>query len=84
MKPLVFVEKPGYRRRRAADAARVLPVFGLLLFLLPLLWGGADTGRTSMFVFAAWTVLVFLAALLSRLTGDPEPPAAEENGGPDG
>lgn len=52
----LFLARQTYRRRRVADAARLLPVLGgALLFMLPLLGGaagagdggGAQTGQTS-------------------------------------
>ena len=36
-----FVQRSAYRRRRLADAARLLPLFGAALVLIPLLWQGA-------------------------------------------
>ncbi|MEM1129883.1 MAG: hypothetical protein AAGH83_05095 [Pseudomonadota bacterium] len=57
------------------DASRALPVFGLFLFLLPLLW--SDDGTTggqvpsfaaqAVFVFAVWFVLVAVAGFLASL-----------------
>ncbi|WP_235851876.1 hypothetical protein [Litorivita pollutaquae] len=34
----VFLERKTYRARRLMDGARVLPVLGMVLFLLPALW----------------------------------------------
>ena len=34
----VFLERETYRRRRIMDAARLLPLLGVALFALPLLW----------------------------------------------
>lgn len=36
----LFLARADYRRRRLRDAARLLPVVGALLMLLPLLWQG--------------------------------------------
>ena len=78
----VFLERRGYRRRRLLDAARILPVLGVLLFLVPLLWGGTGAGatRTSqamIYVFVVWAGLVVLAYWLWRVLGPGEPDAAE-------
>lgn len=64
----IFVERQTYRRRRLADSARALPVLGLLLWLLPLLWGlSGEAPRTSMaliYLFGVWIGLIAGAALL--------------------
>ncbi|WP_421703403.1 hypothetical protein [Aliiroseovarius sp.] len=71
----LFLARQTYRRRRVADAARLLPLLGVLLFMLPLLGaagagdGGAETGQTSaggIYIFAVWAGLILAAALLSR------------------
>jgi hypothetical protein len=66
----VFLEKSTYRRRRLRDTARLLPVVGGILFLLPLLWPTkSDATLTSsalIYLFLAWAVLIVLAAVLSR------------------
>ena len=42
--PAVFLERQSYRRRRLMDAAKLLPLLGVLLFAVPLLWPGPETG----------------------------------------
>ncbi|MEC7256258.1 MAG: hypothetical protein VXW58_00430 [Pseudomonadota bacterium] len=74
----LFLERDSYRRRRLMDAARVLPVLGAALFLLPVLWPDADTAsaapvRTSnavIFIFGTWLVLIALAFCLGRAAPD--------------
>lgn len=65
----LFLARQGYRRRRLGDAARLLPVLGTALFVLPLL-GAAATGRSTsgggIYLFAVWFVLILGAAALSR------------------
>ena len=62
----IFLARAPYRRRRLRDAARLLPVLGLFLLLLPLLW--APEARMSLragdvvYFFAVWLVLIALAA----------------------
>lgn len=62
----LFLARAPYRRRRLRDAARLLPVFGMFLWLLPLLW--APEARLSLssadviYLFAVWLVLILLAA----------------------
>ncbi|MCG6884137.1 MAG: hypothetical protein LJE62_10335 [Silicimonas sp.] len=59
-----FLEREAYRRRRLADAARVLPFFGLVLLLLPGLW--QTTSGALVYIFTVWGVLILIAAWLSR------------------
>ncbi|WP_238987534.1 hypothetical protein [Roseovarius dicentrarchi] len=84
-----FVARGTYRRRRLIDAAGLLPILGALLFLVPLLWVGAQEGaapRTShvlLYLFAVWALLVVLSALVSRGLGASGDVAAREDAGPD-
>lgn len=84
----LFVARDAYRRRRLADAARLWPLLGLFLFLLPMLWNGLDgrvlqTAYGGLYLFAAWSGLILGAFLLARRLGqgaqrssaaDPSPP----------
>jgi hypothetical protein len=76
----LFLEREAYRRRRLADAARILPVLGLVLFLLPALWrqpGDPNTATEAVYLFAVWALLILAAALLARplrRAGDPRSP----------
>lgn len=77
MKPPVFLERRLYRKRRMADAARLLPILGIVLFGVPMLWlprpgagdgAGDATALTSLviaYIFGIWVLLVALSALLS-------------------
>jgi len=63
----LFLAREGYRRRRLADMARLLPIFGLALFSLPLL--DAEDGLSAgmlIFLFVAWFGLILFAAGLAR------------------
>ncbi|SFT59879.1 hypothetical protein [Sedimentitalea nanhaiensis] len=77
----VFLERQSYRRRRLMDAARLLPLFGVLLFTLPLLWSvpspgkdAADASQTVpmsdaiIYVFLAWSALIVIVALFGFST----------------
>jgi hypothetical protein len=65
-KPPVFLARALYRRRRLRDAARLLPVLGLLLLLLPLLW--TPSARVSLssgdviYFFGIWLLMIAAAA----------------------
>ncbi len=65
----LFVERQSYRRRRVMDGARILPVVGFVLTLLPALWtqsGRMGTAGEAIYLFALWLGLIVVAALLSR------------------
>lgn len=68
----VFLEKRSYQMRRLGDAARLLPVLGLILMLLPVFWGPETAGEPRLtawdgvYLFTVWFGLIGLAAFLSR------------------
>lgn len=67
----VFLERRSYRRRRFQDAIKVLPVFGLVLWLIPLLWtdAGGEVPSNAMafqYIFWVWVLLIVLVAVVSR------------------
>ncbi|MDE0590038.1 hypothetical protein OU789_08895 [Halocynthiibacter sp. C4] len=73
----LFLARETYRERRTMDAARLLPIMGavLLVFLLPLIRSDtvsgsealqrANSSGTVLFLFAAWIILIAIAAGLS-------------------
>lgn len=79
----VFFERRTYRRRRIIDATRLLPVLGVVLFLIPLLWQGEDGARTTdvmLYIFAIWALLAGLSGLVSRDLGHDRSGTDNENG----
>ena len=85
----VFVERPAYRRRRMMDAARLLPILGISLLMVPLLWQKPDaTGQPGdmvkmsdaiFYVFGVWALMISLAALFglrARSWSDTDRPRA--------
>ena len=71
----IFLERQSYRRRRLADAAKLLPLVGFVMILMPILW--ADEARTAggiIYLFSVWAILIAVVAFVSRgLTGtEPE------------
>ena len=95
--PPLFLERRAYRRRRAMDAARLLPVVGAVLLLIPLLWApqlteAPDTAVGGQYIFAVWLGLIVAAFLVTRkLGGEPgspggspgSSPRSNDDGGPD-
>ncbi|MEO3415823.1 DUF6611 family protein [Roseovarius sp. CAU 1744] len=87
----VFVERRTYRHRRLIDAARMLPVLGVALVCLPLLWI-SDTGTPTpttyamIYFFGLWVALVVAAALLTRHLRDDAatPQDGDRSGDPPG
>ncbi|MFD1194155.1 hypothetical protein ACFQ3C_05695 [Seohaeicola saemankumensis] len=72
----VFLERRSYRQRRLTDAARLLPVLGALLWLVPLLWprsqpaatpdvAAVSTSSAILYMFGVWTFLALMALFLS-------------------
>lgn len=78
----LFLARAPYRRRRLRDAARLLPVAGTLLLLLPLLWTpeGAVSlrGADVVYFFAVWAGLIVLAAAFAPGLRRGESEAGEE------
>ena len=69
---VVFLQRNLYRQNRLLDWIRVVPVIGLFLWLLPILWGreGADATRSSsaiVYVFLVWIALIFITFISARL-----------------
>lgn len=86
---LIFLERQTYRRRRLIDWIRMLPIIGLILWLVPLLWpvdgsGQVSTADAVVYLFAVWFVLVVIKAISStalaraRRAEDAEREASEQ------
>ncbi len=69
--PSFSVERQSFRRRRLVDAACALPLIGMILWLLPLLWYRSEvpvsTSHALTYIFGIWVGLVLVAARLVRL-----------------
>ena len=74
----VFLARTGYRLRRLMDVARLLPVAGVAIFMLPLLWGGGATHDAIIYLFAGWLFLIVVAALLAGPLSRSSPGAPDE------
>ena len=80
----LFLARQTYRRRRMMDAARLLPLAGIFLFLMPILWQPRstpepDTVRGVVYLFGAWLILILAARLLAHLVT--RAPARDEERG---
>ena len=80
---IAFLPRRDYKLRRLHDAARLLPLFGLLLIVMPILWSppGEVERRTAsdgLYLFGVWTGLIVLAVVFARglVRPPPDPPNA--------
>ncbi len=89
----LFLERRSYRLRRMMDAVRVLPLLGLGLWMVPLLWpvaeGSAEAVPVSMqmsaalrYVFGVWLLLIAAAFALWRRTRASDTPQMSGDGVP--
>lgn len=68
----LFLARRAYAKRRLADGARMLPVVGAGLFVLPLLWKappgeeGIGTVGVMVYLFLVWVFLAGAAGIISR------------------
>lgn len=67
----VFLERQTYRRRRLIDWIKMLPLIGVVLWLVPLLWPTEGPEQVSsadaiIYVFVIWFILVLAKALSAR------------------
>ena len=70
-RPGLFLARDSYRQRRLRDAARMLPVLGVILWLIPLLWRREPPQTGGMaaavaFVFVGWVLLIALTVMVVR------------------
>ncbi|WP_225030415.1 hypothetical protein [Xinfangfangia pollutisoli] len=68
---VMFLAPRPYRRRRLRDAARLLPVFGAFLLVIPALWTAPGTGTRRLsgdvfYFFAVWVLLIGVAWAFAR------------------
>jgi hypothetical protein len=81
----VFLPPATYRRKRLRDAARLLPVLGAALLIVPLLWTGSDApggvgnAGALLYLLAVWAGLIVAAFLLSRVLA-PDDGSGEPDG----
>ncbi len=81
----VFLERASYKQRRLTDAARLLPLLGMVLWAIPLLWRsdtaeGTSNATSLLYVFGVWVLLIILSALIIRkLQVDTEPSQSESS-----
>ena len=63
----VFLERETYRKRRMRDVARALPILGVVLILIPSMWGaGTATSYAVVYIFGIWMFLIGLTAFVSN------------------
>lgn len=84
-----FLARESFRLRRVMDAARLLPVVGFILVLLPLLRHSPETeapptASEAVYLFAVWAGLIVIAYALSlwlRRALDPGKPGSRAGSG---
>ena len=81
----LFLERKGYRQRRLRDVARMLPVLGGILWIIPLMWrqkGPEAIGNSTalLYIFGVWVLIILCTALVSRLI-EPGSDLIEKEGG---
>lgn len=90
----IFLERRSYRFRRLMDAVRLLPMLGLALWMVPLMWPlqemsgsdapGMSTGTALRYLFWVWVGLILLTWLLWRKTrGGQDATGGQRSGDPD-
>ncbi len=81
-RPPVFLPEARYRQKRVRDAAQLLPLLGVVLLLVPLLWtpsdapGGVGNAAALLYVFGIWAGLIAGAFGLAHAL---RPDEGEEN-----
>jgi hypothetical protein len=71
-RPPVFLPPAGYRQKRVRDAAHLVPLLGVGLLLVPLLWvpsdqaGGVGNAAALLYVLGVWAGLILAAFGLAR------------------
>lgn len=82
----IFLERRSYRRRRMMDALRLVAVLGAILWMIPVIWPGAEgnsaepvpMSRALFYIFGVWAGLILLAAFLAlNLRGQRSSPESE-------
>lgn len=69
----LFLARQSYRRRRLGDAAKLLPVFGWVLIMLPILWAGvATTAGGFIYLFVVWALLIAFIGVVSHFLSKSE------------
>ena len=67
----IFLERQTYRRRRLIDWIKFLPLLGVVLWMIPLLWGtqgddAVSTGSALIYIFLIWFLLVLASYVSAR------------------
>ena len=84
----LFLGRDRYRRRRLTDSARLLPLVGVILLMIPLLWGerngeAPSTATAGLYVIGVWIGLIAAGYLLALRLSQTEPPSPDRQADPD-
>jgi hypothetical protein len=79
----LFLTRRTYRKNRLQDAARLLPVLGMILFFGPVFItdntsreAGTTLADWLVYCFVVWVGLIAVAMLVSRALAEPGPEGA--------
>ncbi len=83
-KTALFLARASYRQRRLRDAALLVPVLGIILWIVPLLWSSAPDGAPSgrfaiVYIFGTWVLLIILTGFISGSLRRPDPTQSEDD-----
>ena len=86
----VFLERRTYRKNRLQDAARLLPVLGMILFFGPVFIiedtngeAGAGMGAWLVYCFVVWVGLIAVTALVNRVLAASDGQPVDQRAGRD-
>ena len=67
------------RQRRLGDAGRLVPLLGIVLMFVPILWvAEKSTASALIYIFTVWALLILVIAALSRALGRLARPTASD------
>lgn len=85
-KSAIFLERASYRQRRLRDAALLVPILGVVLWLIPLLWprdtsDSPGSGVAMIYVFGVWVLLIVLTAAITRFLRQEDSVSGKDDAG---
>ena len=77
----LFLGRSAYRRRRVADATRIVPILFAMSALVPPIWFPQhfSYARGAIWLAIAWTITIVVTALLHRALAGTSPTEDEDD-----